>query len=352
MSTNPYELRFVNGLSGDPAVYLFFPTWSESLLFDLGGLEPMTNRELLKVRQAFVSHCHIDHFIGFDRLLRVNIPHFRSLKITGPKGFIENVRGKLNGYCWNLLEGDQVSFTVQEVHADGTMLAADLVSSHKYVPSNEMKSGPTGDGIVTVSELSDGASMKAVVLDHGTDSISYRLDMPQRYRVKIDELERIGLKAGSWIKDVQRAMNQKQMDTLIEIDGQEFMVADLAAAVMEEHVKHSVGYVTDIVFSRENLSRARKLLKGTTILISEASFRDEDAHRAFSKKHLSTRQAALLAAYVGAKRLEPFHFSGIYGGEDDVSRDEASKFFATFSELSENELNAAIEAELQRNKTS
>lgn len=352
MSTNSYELRFVNGLSGDPAVYLFFPTWSESLLFDLGGLEPMTNRELLKVRQAFVSHCHIDHFIGFDRLLRVNVPHFRNVRVTGPKGFIENVRGKLNGYCWNLLEGDQVSFTAQEVHADGTLLRADLLSSEKFKPTKEEREGPSHDGIVTVSELSDGAMMNAIVLDHGTDSLAYRLDMPQRYRVKIDELDRFGLKPGSWIKDVQRAMNQKQMDALIEIDGQEFMIADLAAAVMEEHVKHSIGYVTDIVFDRENLERARRLLKDVTVLICEASFRDEDAYRAFSKKHLSTRQAALLAAYVGARRLEPFHFSGIYGGEDDVSREEASKFFATFSELSENELNAAIEKELQRAKTS
>lgn len=352
MNSNSYELRFVNGLSGDPAVYLFFPTWTESLLLDLGGLEPLTNREILKVRHAFVSHCHIDHFIGFDRLLRVNVPHFRSVHVTGPEGFIENVRGKLNGYCWNLLEADQVAFTVQEVHADGSVIRADLLSSEDFNPIREQREGPTHDGTVTVSELSDGAVMSAVVLDHGTPSLAYRLDLPQRYRVKIEELDRIGIKAGAWIKDVQRAMNQKQVNSLIEIEGKEFMVADLAAAVMEEHLKHSVGYVTDIVFNHENLQRARKLLKDVKVLICEASFRDTDVHRSFSKKHLSTRQAALLAAYVGAKRLEPFHFSGIYGGEDHVSQKEVADFFASFSTLDEGELEAAIAAELKRMRPS
>lgn len=348
MNSNSYELRFVNGLSGDPAVYLFFPTWTESLLLDLGGLEPLTNREILKVRHAFVSHCHIDHFIGFDRLLRVNVPHFRTVRVTGPEGFIENVRGKLKGYCWNLLEANQVAFTAQEVHADGTLLRADLLSSEHFNPTHEKREGPTHDGVVTVGELSDGATMSAIVLDHGTPSLAYRLDLPQRYRVKIEELDRIGIKAGSWIKDVQRAMNQKQINSLIEIEGKEFMVADLAAAVMEEHLKHSLGYVTDIVFNRENLGRARKLLSDVKVLVCEAAFRDVDAHRAFSKKHLSTRQAALLAAYVGAKRLEPFHFSGIYGGEDEVSKKEAAEFFAQFSSMEEKDLEAAIDSELQR----
>ena len=86
-----YQLNFVNGLSGDPAVHVYFPVLGQGIQFDLGSLNNFSHKLLLKTRIFMVSHTHIDHFFGLDRLIRINIPHPRKVMLAGPKGFARKV---------------------------------------------------------------------------------------------------------------------------------------------------------------------------------------------------------------------------------------------------------------------
>ena len=81
----------VNDPFGDPGMLVQFLFQKRSLLFDLGDISPLSNAELLKVSHVFVSHTHIDHFIGFDRLLRTFFGREKTLTFYGPKNFIKNV---------------------------------------------------------------------------------------------------------------------------------------------------------------------------------------------------------------------------------------------------------------------
>jgi hypothetical protein len=51
--------------------------------------------QLLKLAHAVVTHTHMDHFIGFDQLLRVALRREEPLAITGPPGFLASVRGRI-----------------------------------------------------------------------------------------------------------------------------------------------------------------------------------------------------------------------------------------------------------------
>lgn len=65
----------------------------------------------------FVSHAHIDHFFGFDRLLRVLVGRDKKIHLYGPIGFVNHVHHKLQAYLWNLVDGEpgDLTFVVTEI---------------------------------------------------------------------------------------------------------------------------------------------------------------------------------------------------------------------------------------------
>lgn len=61
----------VNGRYGDPTVYVETQFEKRSLLFDIGESFSLSPRKIRHIDQVFVSHEHVDHFVGFDHLLRL-----------------------------------------------------------------------------------------------------------------------------------------------------------------------------------------------------------------------------------------------------------------------------------------
>ena len=114
-----FTAELVNGTFGDPALLIDFKFVRRALLFDIGDVTRLPTRKLLRVTDVFISHAHMDHFAGFDRLLRVCLGRAKGVRLYGPPQFLDRVEHKLAAYTWNLVHN-----YARGIHDHGTRVAA------------------------------------------------------------------------------------------------------------------------------------------------------------------------------------------------------------------------------------
>ena len=68
----------------------------DPFIWDLACLDNLTEKEQLKIDRIFISHTHMDHFMGIDSLIRFNLPHKRKLQFYGPKQICKRICNRLN----------------------------------------------------------------------------------------------------------------------------------------------------------------------------------------------------------------------------------------------------------------
>jgi ribonuclease Z len=325
-----------NGLFGDPAVWIDAPDLGRSLLLDLGELHRLPPRKLLRVDRVVVSHAHMDHFIGFDHLLRLLLRRERELTLSGPAGFIERVRARAAGYTWNLLEGYPVCFTVEEI-ADGRVRSARFDAANRL--RGESQKERKLDGALHAGK---GYRLTVATFDHGIPVLGARLDESEPLSVDGDVLRRMGLVPGEWLAELKQLLRagaspQSTVRAATASGGsRDVAVAQLDGIAVHRVPGQSIAYLTDLSATEPNLTRARELVLGVDLLICEAAFLHEDVGLATERGHLTARQAGHLAADAEAKRLAPFHFSPRYDDRaGDLLREAAAAFAGPVVELPE-----------------
>ena len=109
------EPTFFAGLFDDPLLLVHARPLGKSCLFDCGQIHHLAKRVLKKIEALFISHAHMDHFMGIDTFVRHNHVSPRTVDIYGPPG----IAGKLAGYDWNLTEPYWCTLRVHEVFPSG-----------------------------------------------------------------------------------------------------------------------------------------------------------------------------------------------------------------------------------------
>jgi ribonuclease Z len=313
--------NLVNGRYGDPALYVEMLFEKRALLFDLGDLTFLPPRKIHRIEHVFVSHAHVDHFIGFDVLLRVLVGREKTVHLYGPSGFIERVAHKLHSYEWNLADLFQydLSFAVTEIDRHGGARAARFRLKDAFAPE------PLGarhmPAPIVYSEPTFLVS--ATVLEHRTPCLAFTLQERAHVNVWRNRLAERKLPMGPWLRELKRVVIEGRPDEhLIEIPQSELGPARaISLGAIRDVVTvtpgQKIGYVTDAADTPANRQAIIDLVRGADLLFIEAAFAEVDTAIAAERAHLTTRAAGEIAHAAGARRVEPFHFSPRYQGEEE-----------------------------------
>jgi ribonuclease Z len=331
-----FHPRLVNDPFGDPGLYVDFLFERRALLFDLGDLSPLSARQLLKVTHAFVSHTHMDHFAGFDSLLRVLLGREKVVHLFGPPGFVDRVEHKLAAYTWNLVANyeSNLVFRVTEVHPDGTAARADFQTRTGFrrepVPSLSLPEG------VLLDE--DTFLVRAAFLDHQIPCLAFALEEKFHVNVWKNGLEELGLPTGPWLRDLKTAVARGEPDAMpVPVCWREngtvrervVSLGELKEKALRIVPGQKLAYVTDAAYHAANARAILDLARGADLLFIESAFLHEEEQRAAEKRHLTARQAGLLAREAGVRRLIPFHFSPKHTEEGERLVQEALEAFGS-----------------------
>jgi len=322
-----FHPRLINGPFDDPGLFIPFQFQNRAVIFDLGDLNCLAPKDILKISHAFVSHTHMDHFIGFDRLLRLSLGREKNLSLYGPPGFLKNVEGKLAGYTWNLADKYNYPLRLQisEVHPQYTL-------SRQYRCRDRFQSliDPVEQPFAGILYEDPAFKVSAVNLDHKIPCLGFSIK--ERFHVNIIKsgLTTLGLTPGPWLTEFKQALyNQADPASKFEakFDRQKpakyFILGDLAANIARITPGQKISYITDVVYSQSNRKRIVALAKRSDHLFIEAAFMEQDHEIAERKHHLTTRQAGYLAKAAKVKQMTVFHFSPRYTGMEEQLREEA-----------------------------
>lgn len=329
-----FDPALVNDPFDDPGLYVDLIFEKRALLFDLGDLGRLAPRKLLRVSDVFVTHRHMDPFVGFDQFLRRTLGREKTVSVYGPPGMIDAVEHKLRAYSWNLIADfeESLTFRVTEMEADGRSTCAQFSGRRRFARGAEVARQCARGCLLE----EPGFRVRATTLDHGLPVLAFALEERAQINIWREKVDAMGLAVGPWLSGFKDAILRGADEaTPIPVAWREPGHAGPAALplgrlkneIMKITAGRKIVYVADCAFTDANCENVRSLAEGADILFIEAGFLHQDAAAAAARRHLTARQAGLIGRLAGVKRLAPFHFSPRYKGQGQLLEQEAREAF-------------------------
>jgi ribonuclease Z len=263
------ELRLVNGSTGDPALFVDDPGRNNALLIDCGENAALGDDRLGDLEAVFLTHHHIDHFIGFDRIVRANLDRDKALHVYGPGGTIRKVYQRIKSYEFPFFPFQKVVLEVVEVWPD-RLRAARLECARRF-PRPRVAESPCSGPVVYRSE---GLSVEAAFADHTVPCLAFAL------------------------------------------------VEEPAATPGAR-----IAYVTDTAWSEASRPGLLRLARGARRLYCDAFYAEAQRPQAEKYRHMTATQAAEFAREAGVGELVLIHFASRYKGCYEALVEEARAVF-------------------------
>ncbi|MEW6054652.1 MAG: MBL fold metallo-hydrolase [Nitrospirota bacterium] len=313
--------RLVNDPFEDPLLYVRIVREKRAMLFDAGNINRLKPGDLQKITDVFVTHTHIDHFIGFDTLIRALLRRETPLRVYGPSNIADCVEGKLKGYTWNLIREYPLKIEVFSVNSDRIFLSS-FLAQNCFARSDHVSTEFSGtllkEPLLTV---------KAVQLDHQVPCLGFSLEEEFHININKASLNQLGLPVGPWLSELKYAIREKRPDdTVFIIAGKKYQLGELKA-ITKTTEGQKISYVTDISMNSENIGKVIDFVRGSDTFYCEAYFMEKDRDRAAERFHLTARLTGVIARQAGVRNLVVMHFSPKYRNKTESPKDEAIEAF-------------------------
>jgi ribonuclease Z len=313
--------NLVNSPFEDPTLFVRIIREKRAFLFDIGNISKLQPGDLQKITDVFITHTHIDHFIGFDTLVRAILRRDTPLRVYGPPNITDCIQGKLRGYTWNLIKEYPIKIDVCSVNKNKKTL-----SSFHAEDNFQRADGSTSkfDGVLLKEPL---FTIKALQLDHQTPCLAFSID--EEFHINIDKasLKSKGLPVGPWLSDLKKAIRMRSpQNTQFVVSRKRYSLEELRdVATITKGQK--ISYVTDISMNDHNINKIIEFVRNSDTLYCEAYFLDKDRDRARERFHLTAKITGMIAREAQVKHLVAMHFSPKYRGDPETPEDEAMREF-------------------------
>ncbi|MCS7134305.1 MAG: ribonuclease Z [Candidatus Pacearchaeota archaeon] len=240
--------------------------------FRLAGLNPC------KLDKILITHWHGDHVLGLPGLLQTLAlnNYSKVLEIYGPKGTKKYLQIMRKMFAFK----GKIKIETKEVER------GIFFENKKFF-------------------------LEAAEMDHTTKCLAYAFVEKDKRKVKMEELRKIGIEEGPWIKKLQEGED-------LFYEGKKISALDYTT--IEKGKK--ISFIFDTRFNKNCV----KIAKDSDVLVAEACFLKRDKKLALERGHLTAEDASKIAKKAKVKKLILTHVSQRYLKKEEVVK-EAKKIF-------------------------
>lgn len=255
---------------------------NENILIDCGeniqrqmkiaGLKPA------KITRLLISHWHGDHTLGIMGLMQTMhaSEYVKKLLIYGPEG----TKDKINALVKVFVGNEFIDYEV-----------------------NEVKEG--------VFFENEDFALEAMPLEHGIKTLGFNFIEKERRKINVAYVQKLGIPEGPLLGKLQNNKPIKWKDKTITPEEATYAVKG-----------RKITYISDTSYCKNCI----RLAENADLVISEASFASKLKDKAEQYKHLTAKEAGLIANQANAKKLVLTHISQRYKTSEEVEEDARSVF--------------------------
>ncbi|MBI2142654.1 ribonuclease Z [Candidatus Woesearchaeota archaeon] len=154
-------------------------------------------------------------------------------------------------------------------------------------------------------------TLEALPLEHTTECLGFAIIESDKRKIRMDDIRKLGVPEGPLLGDLQEGKTVKWKGKSISPDDASYVSKG-----------RKLAYITDTALC----NNAVELAKDADMLICEATYAEDLEEKAEAYRHLTSKQAGLIANKASAKKLVLTHFSQRYKTTHDVEEGAKTVF--------------------------